>query len=343
MSSLDVKKFKKILQKFDIAILEYYAIDKKCALIKCFINTICEFLLIYIPSKIRFEIDAQNLYDVVEIDEKNDNDDYSSSSKIPNMQNIDEEKSISKYQEMTKKYKTNISLDGSDEPIPRKLKRQIARLKIPFSNLDYDIAINNGKYIGVSFGDSVSIFHIKNYNSNNKHIMYLINVNHLIKNIDDIEDNINNIKSQFYDIIRNVTVSNFNSLSDTSSNIFNKNYDVFISGLSSKKDDYKKSIQEYNILYKKIKEKEYGIIGEYQKITTDISRGSDDVIKRKAMSTKCQKELDEVFYSKNDIIKKGIVLVNKYQKNLLILEEVSFDNSIMIERVNKNFDQLREL
>jgi hypothetical protein len=341
--SLDIKKFKKILQKFDIAILEYYAIDKKCSLIKCFINSICEFLLIYIPSKIRFQIDAQNLYDIVEIDERSDNDDYSSSSKVPNMQNIDEEKSVSKYEEMTKKYKTNISLDGSDEPIPRKLKRQMTRLKIPFSNLEYDIAINNGKYIGVSFGDSISIFHIKNYNGHNKQIMYLINVNSLIKNIDDVEDNVNNIKTQFYEIIRNITVSNFNSLTDNTGNIFNKNYDVFISGLVSKKDDYKKSIQEYNILYKKIKDKENTIIGEYQKITSDTSRGSDDMIKIKAMSSKCQKELNDVFYSKNDAIKKGILLVNKYQRSLLTLEEVSFDNSIMIDRVNKNFEQLKEL
>jgi hypothetical protein len=36
-------------------------------------------------------------------------------------------------------------------------------------------------------------------------------------------------------------------------------------------------------------------------------------------------------------------LVSKYQKKLLTLEEVSFDNSIMIDRVYKNFDQLKEL
>jgi len=147
MSGLDIKKFKKILQKYDISIIEYYNIDKKCAIIKAFINSICEFIIIYIPSKIRFEIDVQNCYEIVELSENSDNDDYSNSSKIPNMQKIDEEKSVSKYEELTRKYKTNISLDGSDEPITRKIKRQINRLKIPFSSLEYDIGISNGKFL----------------------------------------------------------------------------------------------------------------------------------------------------------------------------------------------------
>ena len=53
--------------------------------------------------------------------------------------------------------------------------------------------------------------------------------------------------------------------------------------------------------------------------------------------------MNDLFYTKNDIIKKGIVLISKYHKILLVTEEVSFDNSVMIERVNKNFDLLKEV
>lgn len=339
--SLDIKKFKRILQKFDISIIEYYSIDNKCAMIKAFIDSICEFLLIYIPSKIRFSLDAQNIYEIVEIEEHSENDDYSKSSKIPNMSkinNIDEEKSVSKYEELTRKYKTNISLDGSDEPIPRKIKRQLNRLKIPFSSLDYDIGVSNGKYIGLSFGDSSSIFQVKKYTHNGeRNIMYLINVDSLVKKIDEIHEQIECIKSQFYDIIQNVSISNFNSIMISDSN--NKlKYDSYFSGIEMKKNEYKKSIEEYQYLYKQIKEKQNSIINDYQKLSK-----IEDPIKTKGMVTKYQKEIDQIFYTKTDIIKKGIVLISKYQKNLLSLEEVSFDNSIMIDRVNKNFEQLREL
>ena len=61
------------------------------------------------------------------------------------------------------------------------------------------------------------------------------------------------------------------------------------------------------------------------------------------MTEKYQKEIDQIFYSKNDVIKKGMILVSKYQKNMLTMEEVSFDNSIMIDRIYKNFDQLKDL
>ena len=336
MSGLDIKKFKKILQKYDISIIEYYSIDKKCAIIKAFINSICEFLIIYIPSKIRFEIESQNCYEIVEIEDNTDNDDYSSSTKIPNMQKIDEEKSISKYEELTNKYKTNISLDGSDEPIPRKIKRQLNRLKIPFSSLEYDIGISNGKFLGVSFGDSDRIFNIKNYKvnpSSPRNVMYLININDLIKKIDDIQENVNCMKSQFYDIIHNVSVSNFQSI-NSYGNLFSKSYDSIL----LKKDEYKKSIIDYQNIYKKIKDKEEEIISEYHK-----SQSLDDIIKKKAMTEKYQKEIDQIFYSKNDVIKKGMILVSKYQKNMLTMEEVSFDNSIMIDRIYKNFDQLKDL
>ena len=334
---LDIKKFKKILQKNDISIVNYYCLDGKCALIKAFLNNICEFLLIYVSTKIRFEIKGDNVYDITEMDEENnenDLDDYSNTSKLPNMEKIDEEKSLSKYNELTKKYKINISLEDSDEPIPRKIKRQVTRLKIPFSSLQYDISIQNNKYIGASFGDSITIYYIKNYNlKNTRQIMYLCNISDLIENVEEVNDNIQIIKSQFYDILKNVSSSNFNSFS-----IENKKYQDIYQNISLKKDEYFISIDEYKKLYQTIKQKEDTIISNYQKMLK-----TEDSLKRSSLEQKYQKEMNDLFYTKNDIIKKGITLIGKYHKIVLISEEVSFDNSIMIERVNKNFELLKEI
>lgn len=333
--SVDIKKFKKILQKNDISIIDYYRLDGKCALIKTFLNSVCEFLLIYISSKIRFEIEGDNVYDITEIeDDISDLDDYSTTSKMPNMEKIDEEKSLSKYNELTKKYKVNISLEDSDEPIPRKIKRQINRLKIPFSSLQYDIAIQNNKYIGASFGDSTSIYQIKNYSSKNtKKIMYLSNLNDLIEQMEEINDNIQTIKTQFYNILNNVSTSNFNNISN-----LDKKYEIIYKNISIKKDEYNDSINDYKKLYQTIKDKESIIISNYQKMLK-----TEDSIKRSSLESKYQKEMNELFFTKNDIIKKGIVLISKYHKIVLISEEVSFDNSVMIEKVNKNFESLKEL
>jgi hypothetical protein len=335
MSSLDIKKFKKILQKYDITLIDYYISDKKCMFIKVFINITSEFLLIYIPSRLRFETNSNNSYDIIEIEENGDLDDYSSSSKIPNIEKIDEEKSHSKYEELTKKYKKNISLEDSDEPLTRKIKRQLHRLKIPFSSLKYDIVVQYNKYFGVSFGDTTSIYMIKNYDNSlkiNRQVSYLVNLNDLIENIDNVGEEIENIKQQFYDIVNNSSFSNFQSIKDIWKTPVD--YDIFF----SKKEEYKKSLEEYKYLYVKLKEKENELIKEYQK----LSSNNDDAYKRTTNEGKIQKQMNELFYSKNDVIKKGMIVITKYHKNLLILEEVSFDNSIMIDRVHKNFQLLKE-
>jgi hypothetical protein len=200
--------------------------------------------------------------------------------------------------------------------------------------LPYDISTQNNKYIGVSFGDSISIYQIKNYTTKNqKQIMYLSNISDLIENIEEVNDNIQLIKKQFYDILKNVSIFNFNTISSE-----NKKYEDISQNISIKKDDYNKSIEEYKKLYQTIKQKEDVILNNYQKMLK-----TEDALKRTSLESKYQKEMNDLFYTKNDIIKKGIVLISKYHKIILITEEVSFDNSVMIERVNKNFELLKEI
>lgn len=339
MSSLDIRKFKKILQKYDITVIEYYTYDKKCMYIKCFMNIICEFLLIYIPTKFRFDIEANNMYDIIEIEETNELDDYSKNSKVPNMTKIDEEKSYSKYDELTKKYKSStISLEGSDEPLTRRIKRQLSRLKIPFSSLKYDIAIQYNKYFGVSFGDTLSIYSIKNYENQlkiSKQILYFVNLNDLIEEIDEVNTQVENIKDQFYNILKNISSSNLQIIRELWSN---KDYENIFSNIALKKEEYKKSIEEFKSLYQAIKEKEEFLIKQYQKLMK-----TDDIYKKTSNEGKIQKQMNDLFFSKTDVIKNGMIIATKYHKNILTIEEVSFDNSVMIERINKNFQQLKEI
>jgi len=160
-------------------------------------------------------------------------------------------------------------------------------------------------------------------------------LNDLINDIDEVNEQIENVKGQFYNIVKNVSSSNLQSIKEIWPN---KEYDTLLSGLFLKKEDYKKSMEEYKNLYTTIKEKENNLIKEYQKIIK-----MDDVYKRTSMEGKIQKQMNELFFSKNDIIKMGMVISGKYHKNLLTIEEVSFDNSVMIDRINKNLQHLKEL
>jgi len=330
--SLDIKKLSKLFQENDIVICDYFCEDSKCMFIKCYMIKLSIFLLLYIPSKYRFTPPKDsNVYDIKEIEENTENDDYSKTSKVPNIEKIDEEKSVSKYQELSKKYKTSIISDENDEPISRKIKRQIERLKLPFAGLSYDIAILNNKFIAVSFGDSISIYEMKK-SQNIRNIMYFANFKDIIDKIEDINDDLNNIKIQFQSIVKKISLSNLNDINLL--NDYNLNYSKLLFDINSYFDEFDKSINESLSIYSLTKEKEEELILEYK---TKVKESAN----RLTYETKIQTKLNELFNTKNELLRKGMSLSNKFNKFILILEETSFDNLIMLQRVKKNFDLLQ--
>ena len=214
------------------------------------------------------------------------------------------------------------------------MKRQINRVRIPFQRLSYDIALQHGKYIYVSFGDHIGMYSIKGYTqSNNRTVLYLVNLKDFIEKMEEITDEINIIKTQFYDILKKVSLSN---LSDISQAV--DDYQNIVKRIVEKRGEYEKSFLGYKELFQKVKDKEEEIIDKFQRIAS-----SEQGLNRATLENKTQKDLNELFKEKNDVIKSGIILSSKFQKNLLVLEETTFDNSVMIERVHKNFQQMKEI
>jgi len=337
--SLDWKKIKKLLEKNHITPIEFFCMDpNECALIKCFLNKNAEFLFIYISSKHRFTIKKENnekIYLIEDIEETTENDDYSKSEKIPDMDAIDEEKNDNLHKELTRKYQKNISLEGNDEPVQRKIKRQIDRLKIPFSRLSYDIALQSGKWLALSFGGDISLFSVKGYDNPDtklKTFFYLMNLSDLIEKIEDFQDEIDIIREQFYEIVNRVSVSNMENISSEVDQ-----YPSVIKSITNKKTDYFASIQEYQTVYRGITEKE----NELSRVFKDRIE-KETGVKRSSTELEYQRQYETIFKSKKETVKRGIELVSRFQRNLLILEEVSFDNTIMIKRVKNNFKLLKE-
>ena len=335
--SLDWKKVKRLLEKNHITPLEFFCMDPdECALIKCFLNKNAEFMFIYVSSKHRFTIKKENgekIYMIEDVDETTENDDYSKSEKIPDMDNIEEEKSVNSYKELTRKYQKNISLEGNDEPIPRKIKRQMDRLKIPFSRLSYDIAVQSGKWLALSFGGDISLFSIKGNDHNKvKTFFYLTNLSDLIEKIEDVQEEIEIIREQFYDIINRVSLSNMESISNEVDQ-----YQMMMNAITSKKTEYFASIQDCQSIYRGLMEQENDLSRSY-KDRLEKETG----VKRTSTELEYNRQHDVIVKSKKESVKRGIELLTRFQRNLLILEEVSFDNTIMIKRVKNNFRLLKD-
>jgi hypothetical protein len=339
-SSIDKKKLKNILGKAHIIITDYYLMEGDCTMIKCFLAKTFEFLLIYIPSKFRFPLEVssdKNVYELSPLEETTDCDDYSKTGKRPDIDAIDGEKSVNIYTELTRKYhQKNMTMDDDDEPIERKIKRQVSRLKIPFSNLRYDLAIQNGKILCVSFGDDINIFSIKGYSGKELNMMYVVNLKDFIEKVEEISDQIIIIKKQFYKIIEKISISNMDGITHGSIQIFDKKLN---SKILEKVSLYQGYIDEYIELYDKAIEKEDEIVKKYKDL---ITRSVGDNIQRHSLEMSAHKELAAGFKVKSEIIDSGIKIVSNLQKNYLRWEECGFDSLLMLTRVQTNFERLEK-
>jgi hypothetical protein len=335
-SGIDKKKLKTLLGKSHMIILDYYLLDGDCAMIKCFLARSFEFLLIYIPSKYRFPMEEnpeKNIYEISVVEENTDCDDYAKTAKQPDIDPIEGEKSVNIYTELTRKYHSkNISLDDDeDEPIERKIKRQVTRLKIPFSNLRYDLAVQNGKAICVSFGEDLNIFNIKGYKARDLNMMYVMNLKDFIERVEEIQDQILIIKKQFYKIVEKVSTSNMDSIPSVDKRLNSK--------IADKLTSYKNYIEEYVELYDKAIQKEDEIVKKYKGL---IAAEVTDNIKRNSIETIAHKELGGCLKTKTEIVEAGIKLVANLHKNILRWEQVGFDSLIMSEKIQRNFEMLEK-
>jgi len=334
--SIDFKKLKKLLETHYITPVEYFCLDKECAVIKCFFNKNGEFLIIYVPSKFRFTVKAENgekIYDMDDAYEQTENDDYTKTSSVPDMSLIEKDPDNNSYKELSKKYEKNISLEGNDEPVSRKIKRQIDRVRIPFSRLSYDIALQNGKWLCMSFGGDNSLFTIRSYDKKIRSFLFLVVLTDLIENIEKLSDQVSIISDQFYGIIHKVAVSNLDTIKNDIDN-----YQNMVQSVIKKHNEYLHSLQEYRKIYETTTEKENGIIKSFRE-----KINKEQGLARSTMEQSFQKQYDAMFKTRLEIVGKGIELSDRFQRNLLILEEVSFDNVVMLTRVRKNFDLFKEI
>jgi hypothetical protein len=335
MSSIKHPQLLKILSKKHITPVEYFCIDKECALIKCFLNRIGEFMFIYVSSKHRFSLENQKGYELEDMDDDGNNeknDDYTDSSHTE-MKEIDSEKDNNIYTELSKKYKKTVLNDINDEPIERKIRRQLTRLRLPFSKLSFDIAVQYNKVIGLSFDDEISLFKAKSYNDEyTREFLYLVNLDHLISHIDDVPVMIERMQNSFHTILFDASMSNLETISSEIDNFKHS-----IKSITTKRDSYHDAVKNYLSAYLDINKQLDDVLKSYKN-----KPQSDDILKHASFESETQKQYDKFYRSSKEIIEDGIKIVKKLYLNLLILEEVAFDNCVMVTRVRKNFAQLRD-
>lgn len=341
--SIDAKKLKKILSRNDILPLEYFCFkgESKCAMVKCFLFTVSQMLMIYIPSKFRFSVaDQSNVYELEDLeDDPTEEDDYSKrdDQSYAADQKLQEEKQ-SRYELMHQKYQFPVTLEGTEEPIARKLKRQLNRLNAPLSKTTYDLALQQDRFLYVSFGDdNMGMYYVRGYTiprDMTRAFMFVTSITDIIDKIEEVNNELGVLSEKFVSMVLRLSENNMTEMSSEIENVSS-----VVSRLRGRRDEFGRTLRDAGGWFAKIKKEEQVLTDRYSEETMQAKTPHD----RLKVGEGIQREIDALFTKKNDVIKKNMGLLYRYQKIVLFMEETSFDNSVMIDRVKKNFQLLKTL
>ena len=337
MSTIDLSKLKASLEKTGILIVEYYLLEEKCAMLKAYVYSINQFLLIYIPTKLRAELKGKkNTYELKSLEDVVDEEDY---AKFDEYQiNMIRQGGSDKdaYKNLSQKYNKQIVLNGDGvEQFEKRIMRQVKRLNIPFSKLEYTIGVQNKKIMALNFGEEINLFYVKNYTKDVRCYMYIVNVKDLIENGTEMQHEIGSINTQFFKIICDVIESNLTEISS----IANKDYTAIIVKYQKQKAEFAKKTDAFLAFIKKIDDEEKAEIKKYKGLFANETSG----IRKNSLETEYQNVLSSFMKKRVDKTESIIDQTYVFHIFFLLLEEISFDNFVMIKRTTSNFEKLKAL
>jgi len=336
MSTIDIHKLKLSLDKAGISIIEYYLLEEKCAMLKVFVYSIQQFLLVYIPTKLRSSIKPKkNMFEIKLLEEVTDEEDYAKFDEFQ-INAVQQKNTKDTYKNVSQKYNKHITINGDGiEQYEKRVTRQVKRLNIPFMKLDYTLGIQNKKILALHFGEDINLFYIKNYSKDIRCYMYIVNVKELIDNISEIHYEINNINTQFSGIMFDIIESNMREITL----LTKTSYDTTVERFKKQKTEYLKKVATFSEFIKTLDTQEKEEIKKYKNLfQTETSN-----IRKTTLEKEYENMMQSFMKKRQDQIENVIEYTYVFHIFFLLMEEISFDNFIMLKRTTTNFEKLAVL
>ena len=364
--NVSLKKLLTFLKSFNIDCISIYGIDNICIYLKLISVENGKFFLLYIPSKYEINYNSESssipYVKINYIDINEDGSipvDYGGGEDIKNIEecyneidtplnlNTDEKKLE---ESLMDNYNYPVSLkdvSSEDMNIIKNIFRQLRRFKFFIQNLDYRICISYKYYM--CFFTRKNNYECISHNKmvNNRNLTITIDLELLYVKLEDnniltkdlgriylgINDNINRNQNKHFNYLREMLQYN--------SNLDIENQSIFTCKKQNK--SYLKKLQKMleNIIRgeKTILEDINNIKNKYSHNYTSVT---NDIQKSHLLSSKL-KELSEIHEIKNDIIDNICNINEKIQDISLNVDQIYFDNIIMLNKIIKNFKKLNNI
>jgi hypothetical protein len=361
---LSINKLSKLLKNKEFLIKNIYNIGDLCVYLELIHINSGENLFLYIPSK--YEIVSNEEYNesklhYLEVDEcGNVAKDYADSIdneeleekydeiELDDSMDMDKEEDVEEY--LTKKYKCPVSLKESNkEDINeiREIFRQLQRLKYCVKDTGYKLCIIYKYYLCcLKRDESYECYSVENMNINNKRrIIVSIDLETMYDKMNNMGKDIVNIRKGIYKVLDRNQRRHVNTLQQMME--YKANFSLLSTEVMNEKEKYNNYLYKLDSMMVKVVNSENNVLGEIVNIKNKyrdeggVKTLYNDIEKGKLLSMK-DRELHNIRETKQEIISNIMIVKSKLESLTLKIDQICFDNVVMMNKIIKNFEFLRK-
>lgn len=343
-----------------------YTISNTCVFVETFHSLTGQRYMFYIPSKYEIssigiptktfkikylDIEPDNIVGdtFTKYTEKMYNQDIS--EKYGNMDITSKENSSNDMEEhLNNQYKNPIEIKEIDKLDNRELRsifRQLRRLRLCMEKLKYKVVIMYKSYLCVLRVDNdLECYYIKNYPFGNvKQIYVMTNIEEFYNNIATIENDLTQVNSGVKRVLDQNHLnhtSNLNNLITKKSQLINVLQKIYNKKLQirAKIDTLHKTLTSTIQKEKNIFEEHNFLLKQSKQISIQKSGNLAEIINRKQKLTHSMEELQEI---KKEIVDNINSLIRIEDNISLTIDQVLFDNTVMLDTIFNNLSELEKL
>lgn len=357
--TLSFNKLEKLLSGRGLLPKKYFTIHDLIIYIEVLSLSNAGCFMLYIPSKYEIELaEGDDVYKVKYVDVTEDGnipEDYAGESdNIKNYDGIEldsneNHENIQGYLE--EKYKHPVSLKSGKNRDVIKLKevfRQLRRLKFCTQSLKYKLAIVFDHHLCcIRRDDTYECFAIQGQSlGEEKRLMVTIDLETLYEKIDTVSDDIKTIRNEVCKVLdknQNKHIRNIQKMLEQKNKLL-----AYAGSLKEKKDKYSKALERLEkllddlvLVEKKNMEK---FIEEEEKFSRQSNlKGMNADIERSNQIYKFETEVSRINSIKQELIRNILTARSKRENLSISVDNIVFDNIVMIDAVIKNFRKLSNI
>lgn len=247
---------------------------------------------------------------------------------------------------LTETYKRPVVIDDKQKDerlIQYEISRQLNRLRYCVKGMTHKLAIYQNSYIGLLDEDE----NIETYQCDKNDLKHDIKLYIIIEfkifydRLNLIETDCSQIFKGIYSILTNNQKQHTNNLYKMmeQKEYMNKQIDT----IYQRKNNYENYIEQYITLLEELHTYQFQKTTELQQIQSVKANALHNDMKRNNQIRKLEKELQEMNKSRNKLIQIITDMKNKYEQIILISDTILFDNIVLLDKIIKNFDKLKNL